>query len=247
MSPGSSSDDPRERLCLVLDELDMNQILRTVDELSEFFGYVKINFAFTLHGPELIARLRERDVKVFLDLKLHDIPNTLAGYAEAVTRLGVDLVTLHTTGGVEMMRTAVTVADRTALEIARPRPLFVGVTVLTSLDERQLNAELGVEQPISEVIRARSALAAQAGLDGMVCGPTEISSVRDVVPDDFFFVTPGIRSAAGQDNDHKRTGTYRDALEGGASLLVVGRDVMHSENRADAAKRILREVEEFES
>ncbi|MFJ4651899.1 orotidine-5'-phosphate decarboxylase [Nocardia sp. NPDC088792] len=240
------SRDPRERLCLSLDDVDMDRILRSVDELSEYFGYVKINFAFTLHGPELIARLHERGVKVFLDLKLHDIPNTLAGYAEAVTRLGVELVTLHTTGGLEMMSTAVAAADRTAREISRPRPLLVGVTVLTSIDEEQLARELGVGQPISEVIRARGALAAEAGLDGMVCGPGELGSVRDVVPDDFFFVTPGLRGTAGQDHDHKRTGSYRNALEGGASLMVVGRDVMHSDNRVDAAKRIFQEIAEFE-
>ncbi|WP_369637256.1 orotidine-5'-phosphate decarboxylase [Nocardia sp. JMUB6875] len=241
-----SSDDPRDRLCLVLDMLDRDELLATADELSEFFGYMKINFAFTLHGPELVARLKERGVKVFLDLKLHDIPNTVAGYAQAVTRLGVELVTFHTTGGVEMMRAAVTAGDATAAELGRPRPLFVGVTVLTSLDERQLQAELGVVQPISEVIRSRAALAAEAGLDGMVCAPAELASIRDVVPDDFFFVTPGLRSVAGTDNDHKRTGTYRDALAGGSSLLVVGRDVLHSDNRVDAAKRVLAEVGEFQ-
>ncbi|MGQ4419830.1 orotidine 5'-phosphate decarboxylase / HUMPS family protein, partial [Streptomyces sp. SAS_269] len=141
-SSNSLGTSGRERLCLALDLTDRAEIIKAVEELRDLIGWFKLNSAFTLHGPGLVREILDRDVKVFLDAKLHDIPNTLAGYGDAVTRLGVHLVTLHTGGGLEMMRAAVAAADRTAAELGVQRPKLVGVTLLTSVDRATLNGDL---------------------------------------------------------------------------------------------------------
>ncbi|NWF29765.1 orotidine-5'-phosphate decarboxylase [Streptomyces sp. PKU-EA00015] len=233
----------RERLCLALDLADRGEILALVDELKDLIGYFKLNSAFTLHGPDLVRELLARDVKVFMDLKLHDIPNTLAGYGHAVTGLGAHLVTLHTGGGLEMMRAAVTAADRTAAELGVERPKLVGVTLLTSVDRETLNGDLNVSGTIEDEVRRRALLAAEAGLDGIVCAPSEIDLVRPGLPDDFFYVTPGTRSPGESGNDHKRIGTHAEALAGGSSLLVLGRRIHHAADRRKAALEVLHEIE----
>lgn len=239
--PGASD---RERLCLALDLTDRAEIIKAVDELRDLIGWFKLNSAFTLHGPDLLRDILDRDVKVFLDAKLHDIPNTLAGYGDAVTRLGVHLVTLHTGGGLEMMRAAVAAADRTAAELGVRRPKLVGVTLLTSVDRATLNGDLNVPGTVEDEIRRRALLAAEAGLDGVVCAPAEIELIRDGLPDDFFYVTPGTRSPGDSGNDHKRTGTHAQALAGGSSLLVVGRRITRAADRRQAAAEVLQEMQE---
>ncbi|MFE2644592.1 orotidine-5'-phosphate decarboxylase [Streptomyces nigra] len=232
-----------ERLCLALDLADRDEILALVDEMKDLIGYFKLNSAFTLHGPRLVQEILERDVKIFLDLKLHDIPNTLAGYGHAVTSLGAHLVTLHTGGGVEMMRAAVTAADKTAAELNVERPKLVGVTLLTSVDQPTLNGDLNVAGTVANEVRRRALLAAEAGLDGIVCAPSEIEHVRADLPDDFFYVTPGTRSPGSSTNDHKRTGTHAQALANGSGLLVLGRRIHHAPDRRTAALEVLREIE----
>lgn len=235
--------DARERLCLALDLSDRAEILRLVDELKDLIGCFKLNSAFTLHGPDLVRDILDRNVRIFMDLKLHDIPNTLAGYGHAVTALGAHVVTLHTGGGLEMMRAAVTAADRTAAELGVERPKLVGVTLLTSVDRETLNGELNVTGKVEDEVRRRAALAAEAGLDGIVCAPSELPLLRPDLPDDFYYVTPGTRSPGTSGNDHKRTGTHTEALAGGSSLLVVGRSVHESADPRRAALDILREIE----
>ncbi|NEC68460.1 orotidine-5'-phosphate decarboxylase [Streptomyces sp. SID9727] len=242
-SPDRPFETARERLCLALDLHDRSEILRLVDELKDLIGYFKLNSAFTLHGPELVREILERDVKVFMDLKLHDIPHTLSGYGHAVTSLGAHIVTLHTGGGTEMMRAAVTAADRTAAELGVERPKLVGVTLLTSVDEQTLNGDLHVPGTVEDEVRRRALLAAEAGLDGIVCAPSDIEAVRHGLPEDFFYVTPGTRSPGESGNDHKRIGTHAEALAGGSSLLVLGRRIHHARDRRRAALEVLREIE----
>jgi len=243
-SSNSLGTSGRERLCLALDLTDRAEIIKAVEELRDLIGWFKLNSAFTLHGPGLVREILDRDVKVFLDAKLHDIPNTLAGYGDAVTRLGVHLVTLHTGGGLEMMRAAVAAADRTAAELGVQRPKLVGVTLLTSVDRATLNGDLNVPGTVEDEIRRRARLAAEAGLDGVVCAPGEIELIRADLPDDFFYVTPGTRSPGGSGNDHKRTGTHAQALAAGSSLLVVGRRINQAADRRQAAAEVLRELRE---
>jgi orotidine-5'-phosphate decarboxylase len=234
----------RDRLCLALDLDDRDAILAAVDELTDLVGWVKLNSAFTLFGPALVEEILQRDVKVFLDLKLHDIPNTLAGYAGAVTRLGVHLVTLHTAGGLEMLRTAVSAADKAAAELGGERPKLVGVTLLTSVDDRVLRDDLNIASTVEEEILRRGQLAAEAGLDGIVCAPGEVARVREQLPRDFFYVTPGTRTSDGSAHDHLRTGTPAAALAGGASLLVLGRRVFDAPDRRAALLDVHRELEQ---
>lgn len=242
MTDYRSQQADRDLLCLALDLADRGEILEIVDELKDLIGYFKVNSAFTEHGPDLVRDILARDVKVFMDLKLHDIPNTLAGYARAVTRLGAHVVTLHTAGGVEMMRAAVASADEAARELGIARPKLIGVTVLTSVDRDVLNRELNVSGAVEDEIRRRALLAAEAGLDGIVCAPPEIALVRDLLPDDFFYVTPGTRSPGVSGHDHKRTGTHAEALTGGSSMLVLGRRVLSASDRREAAREVLAEL-----
>ncbi|WP_371640711.1 orotidine-5'-phosphate decarboxylase [Streptomyces virginiae] len=234
----------RERLCLALDLSDRAEILRIVDELKDLVGYFKLNSAFTLHGPELVREILDRDVKVFMDLKLHDIPNTLAGYGKSVTHLGAHLVTLHTAGGLAMMRAAVDAADKAAQELGVQRPKLVGVTLLTSVDQEELNGDLNISGSIENEVRRRALLAAEAGLDGIVCSPTEIKAIRSDLPEDFFFVTPGARSPGVSGHDHKRIGTHAEAIADGSSLLVVGRTILNAADRRQAALGVLGEIQD---
>jgi orotidine-5'-phosphate decarboxylase len=240
IDPGIASKD---RVCLALDMSDRGEILDVVDELKDVVGYFKLNSAFTLFGPELVREIVGRGVKVFLDLKLHDIPNTLAGYGEAVTRLGVHVVTVHPAGGVEMMRAFVASADEAADRLGTARPKLVGVTLLTSIDQQQLNDELNIPGTVAEEIRRRAQLAAKAGLDGIVCAPAEIDLVRADLPADFFYVTPGTRSPGDSGHDHKRTGTHAQAIAAGSALLVVGRTILKAGDRREAARKVLSEIE----
>ncbi|QSB05193.1 orotidine-5'-phosphate decarboxylase [Natronoglycomyces albus] len=239
-----SSSPSRDKLCLALDLTDRAALLDIVDELKDLVGWFKINSAFTLFGPELVRELLARDVRVFLDLKLHDIPNTLAGYGTAVTELGAHLVTVHTSGGVDMMRSLVTSADEAAAQLNKPRPTFVGVTILTSTDQTGLNQELNVPGTVEEEVARRAGLAKEAGLDGIVCAPVELATARKVLPDAAFLVTPGTRSPGVSGNDHRRVGTHANAIADGSSLLVIGRQVLHSEDRRTTVAQIVEEIEE---
>src|SRR5262249_26513004 len=161
-------------LCLALDTADRAEILKIVDELRDVVGYFKINSAFTLHGPELVRELLDREVKIFLDLKVHDIPNTLTGYGRAVTELGVHIVTVHTLGGGARRARRAESAAATAEQTGLPRPKLTGVPVLTSIDQPRLNNELHIDGTVDGEIRRRAKLGAAAGLDGIVCAPGEI-------------------------------------------------------------------------
>jgi orotidine-5'-phosphate decarboxylase len=240
----SSSAHPlADRLCLAMDTADRDAVLTTVDELAGLVGWIKLNSAFTLHGPDLVRAVLDRGAKVFLDLKLHDIPNTLSGYGDAVTRLGVHLVTLHTEGGLEMLRAAVAAADDTAAATGSTRPKLVGVTLLTSIDQDVLSKELNVAGTVESEVARRAQLAAEAGLDGIVCAPGEVAALRPDLPTDFFFVTPGARSPGTSGDDHRRVGTHADAVAAGSSLLVVGRRVLDAPDRAQAVREVLAEIE----
>ncbi len=232
----------KEHICQALDLNDEGEILRCVDELKDLVGYFKLNSAFTLFGPELVRRLLDRGCKIFLDLKLHDIPNTVAGYADAVTRLGVHIVTLHTAGGLEMMKEAMRVATETSHLLGIPRPKLIGVTLLTSIQQKVLNQEMNIPGSVEEEVLRKTKLAIAAGLDGIVCSPAELASVRQALPGKFFCVTPGVRTTGADPHDHKRVHSVSGAIAAGSDLLVVGRTIVRAVNRRAAAREILEEV-----
>ncbi len=237
-----SEDTARDRLCVALDLAGRADISRCISELADLVGYFKVNSAFALYGRSLIEEISEAGAKVFLDLKLHDIPHAVSGYADAVTRLGVDLVTVHIAGGTHMLKELVRTADDTAKELGVKRPLFIGVTVLTSVDKSILNSEMNIRGDVRQEVARRAFLAAKSGLDGIVCSAEDLHFVKGDLPEDFFYVTPGIRGLNEESQDHKRVLSYGESVQAGASLLVVGRAIVSAPARRDAASKILSEM-----
>lgn len=192
---------------------------------------------FVSAGPEIVRQLRATGSQVFLDLKFHDIPNTVAKAVAAATRLDVQLLTIHTSGGSEMMAAAERAAQETAAALGRTPPLVLGVTVLTSMDASAL-AELGVQSDVPSQVQRLALLAQRSGLRGLVCSPLELSMLRRVLPSEMTLVTPGIRTGADKADDQKRTLSARDAMAAGASWLVIGRPIYAAADPAGAARAI---------
>lgn len=232
----------RDKICMALDLHDESMILNYVEELSDYVGYFKLNFAFTLFGPELVKKIQSYGVKVFLDLKIHDIPNTVVGYAKSVCELGVDIVTVHTAGGTIMLQEFVNAAKEYERTTGQPRPKIIGATLLTSVDEETLNSDLNIYGKIEDEVLRRTKIAVKSELDGIVCSAAELPEIKKHLPDNLFFVTPGIRAYSVCNNDHKKVVTCGEAVTAGSSLLVVGRDLLAADDRIGYAKSIINQI-----
>jgi orotidine-5'-phosphate decarboxylase len=227
-----------DQLIVALDVDTVDQARALADTLRGSVGGFKIGSRlFTSDGPALVEELTGRGDRVFLDLKFHDIPNTVAGAVAAATRLGVWMVNVHASGGGAMMRAARMAADEEAAKRDLPPPLVIAVTVLTSMDQQSL-ADAGVAGLIDDQVRRLALLAQSAALDGVVASPHEIAMIRQACDPRFAIVTPGIRSAADAKDDQHRTATAAAALAAGASYLVVGRPIIGSGDPRAAAERI---------
>lgn len=189
-------------------------------------------------GPDIVRQVRATGAAVFLDLKFHDIPNTVAKAVAAATRLDVQMLTIHTSGGSAMMRAAEEAAQKTAQELGQPAPLVLGVTVLTSMDHNELS-EIGCEANVGHQVERLATLASHAGLRGLVCSPLELTVLRQILPSAMQLVTPGIRTGAEKADDQKRTLTPREAVAAGASWLVIGRPICGAPNPRESAEKIL--------
>ena len=209
---------------------------------------------FTGAGPAAVEAAKKRGFSVFLDLKFHDIPNTVAGAVREATRLGVFMLNVHASGGVAMMRAAAEAATKAAHDFAVPRPLCLGVTVLTSLDRAALEREVGVTSSVEAHVLRLAERAREAGLDGCVASPHEIRMLRVALGERWIIVTPGIRPAPGgaggamsgpahSNDDQVRVATPRAARQAGADYLVVGRPITAAPDPAAAARAILEELE----
>lgn len=208
-------------------------------DLAPVVGGFKIGSElYTSAGPEIVRSLRAAGARVFLDLKYHDIPNTVARSVAAATRMDVQMLTVHTGGGLEMMRAAEQSAQETALRLGRPAPQVLGVTVLTSMNARTL-AEVGLEPNVGKQVERLASLAMQAGLRGLVCSPLEIASLRALLPPQIELVTPGIRTGDEPADDQKRTLNPKEALSAGANWLVIGRPICAAPNPRQAAEKLL--------
>jgi len=208
-------------------------------EIAPAVGAFKIGSElFTAAGPDIVKRVRDTGAAVFLDLKFHDIPNTVAKSVASAVRLDVQMLTIHTCGGSEMMRAAEEAAEQTALHSGRKAPLVLGVTVLTSHDRHTLS-EIGFEANVGRQVERLAQLAVTAGLRGLVCSPLEIADLRQILPEKIQLVTPGIRTGAEKSDDQKRMLTPREARDAGASWLVIGRPIYAAENPRAAAEKIL--------
>jgi orotidine-5'-phosphate decarboxylase len=224
-----SSNGRRDRLAVALDVDDLVVALRMARDVKPWFGVAKVGLElFTAAGPDVVGLLSDAGFKVFLDLKLHDIPNTVAAAMQAIHVLEPAIVTVHACGGRAMMEDAKAAAGAGTKVVA--------VTLLTSLDERDL-ASTGVNGSAREQVLRLTELARSAGLDGIVCSGQEVADVRALWPDGFL-VVPGVRPDNGNAGDQKRTVTPRQARNDGASVLVIGRPISRAEDPLAAAREI---------
>jgi orotidine-5'-phosphate decarboxylase len=229
----------RNPIIVALDVAEADQAVQLAVQLAPVVGAFKIGKElFTSAGPEIVRRLRQTGAAVFLDLKFHDIPNTVARAVAAAVRLDVQMLTVHTSGGLAMMQAAEEAAQKSAAQSGRAAPLVLGVTVLPSLD-RQALFEIGMDTNIGRQVERLASLAARAGLRGLVCSPLEVAGLRQSLPSHLQLVTPGIRAVTDQADDQKRTLTAREALQAGAAWLVIGRPICAAANPRAAAEHIL--------
>jgi orotidine-5'-phosphate decarboxylase len=207
-----------------------------VDQLEDTCRWLKIGMElYYAAGNSLVEALRRRGFSIFLDLKLHDIPNTVAGAVRSATVAGAELLTVHASGGGAMLRAAAEAAQ------APRSPQLIAVTVLTSMDASEL-ASVGVSASPAEQALRLARLAKESGIDGMVCSAEEVSSLRQEIGPEALLVIPGIRPAGANKDDQRRIATPGDAISRGASMLVVGRPITQASNPADAARAVLAEI-----
>jgi len=234
--------DGRKRIAVALDASERGRILELARLVAPETGVLKIGLeAFCAHGPSLVTEVAAL-APVFLDLKLHDIPNTVGGAAAAAARTGASILNVHAGGGREMMRVAGERAREAASAAGRTAPKVIAVTVLTSLDAAAL-AEVGFEGSPGTVALRLAVLAKESGLDGVVCSPEEIVAIRGACGPEFLLVVPGIRPAGSAAADQKRIATPGSAAKAGADLLVIGRPITGAADPAAAAREIAREIE----
>lgn len=229
---------------MALDVESRARALALADELHDVVGGFKVGKRlFTAEGPDLVRALVSRGCRVFLDLKYHDIPNTVAQAIEAAVATGVWMVNLHASGGSAMMQAAARAGAQAAATLGTAPPLVIGVTVLTSMDDAALQ-EVGVGRPVLEQVLHLARLAQASGLHGVVASPLETAAIRQACGPDFLIVTPGIRgaSAGTERNDQVRTMGPAEAVAAGASYLVVGRPIIGAPSPRDAARRITDEL-----
>jgi orotidine-5'-phosphate decarboxylase len=226
-------------IIVALDVPTPEQAIALAEQVAPAVGAFKIGSElFTAAGPGIVKRIRSIGAAVFLDLKFHDIPNTVAKAVASAVRLDVQMVTIHASGGFAMMQAAEESAQKTAAQAGRNAPLVLGVTVLTSMESNDL-ADVGITTGVGHQVERLAQLAARAGLRGLVCSPLEVAGLRLSLPDQMQFVTPGIRAAEDAASDQKRTLNAREAMNAGAAWLVIGRPIYAAPDPRSAAEKIL--------
>ena len=229
----------RNPIIAALDVPTAEAALELAKKIAPVVGGFKIGSElFTAAGPDIVRRIRATGAAVFLDMKFHDIPNTVAGAVASAVRLDVQMLTVHAAGGVDMLKAAEQSAQETAWELGHAPPLVLGVTVLTSLDSQALS-EIGLDPNVGRQVRRLANMAAKAGLRGLVCSPLEVAELRQILTAGVQLVTPGIRPEASTTDDQKRTLTPREAIAAGANWLVIGRPICAAPDPRAAAEKIL--------
>jgi orotidine-5'-phosphate decarboxylase len=235
----------KDRIILALDVSSEGEALELVSELKDSVGAFKIGLElFTSTGPHIVQAVTDAGAeRIFLDLKFHDIPNTVSGAARAAVRSGAWMFNIHASGGSEMMVAAKEASGKEADRLGVEPPLILAVTVLTSTKETMLREELGVASSIEAQVVRLARLAKDAGLDGVVASPREIGAIKAACESDFLVVTPGVRPAWAAANDQKRFTTPLEAVQNGSDYLVIGRPITGAQDRRAAAERIVQELQ----
>jgi orotidine-5'-phosphate decarboxylase len=236
----------QERIILALDVGSREQALALVKDLAPHVGVFKVGMQlFNSCGPSIVEEINQLGGRVFLDLKFHDIPNTVAAAGRVITRLNCFMFNVHAAGGREMMRQVVEEVKNEAKKLAVAAPLSLAVTVLTSISQEELEEEIGVKgMKLKDLVVKWALMAKECGISGVVSSPQEIEAIRAACGPEFKIVTPGIRPAWSEKNDQKRITTPGQALQMGADFMVIGRPITQAANPVEAALKIIGELEE---
>ena len=233
---------PEEKLILALDQMSEIEMFYLLERLPDLV-WVKVGLElFTLLGPEVIYKLRDLDKKVFLDLKFHDIPMTMAKACYQAAQTGAELITVHASAGIKGLRESNQSAIEGANDVGLPPPTLLAITVLTSWDQEGFAQELAINQKLSERVSFFARLAFEAGIGGCVCSPMEVNQLRNSFPEPFQLITPGIRSLGVNLDDQVRVMTPHKALNAGSSKLVIGREITRASEPDKVFKRICSEM-----
>lgn len=235
----------KERIILALDVDDRSKALELVEQLKDYVGAFKVGMQlYNSLGPDIVRDIQDRGGKVFVDLKFHDIPNTVAAAGRVMTRLQCYMFNVHAAGGKEMMERLVQDVEKEAQQFRVQAPLLLAVTVLTSLSQQQLEEELFIKgMNIEELVVQWALMAQAAGMDGVVCSPREIRPIKQACGEKFKTITPGIRPVWAAAQDQKRITTPAQALELGTDYMVIGRPIRAAADPVEAAQKIIDELE----
>jgi orotidine-5'-phosphate decarboxylase len=232
-----------ERLIVALDVDTGEKALSLVEKLKNDVKIFKIGSElFTSCGPKIVKDVKNSGREVFLDLKFHDIPNTVGKSASAAAKLGVFMFNVHALGGPDMMKKTIDAVTEEAKKLKITKPKVIAVTMLTSMDENSLK-KIGVFDNMETQVLRLAKLAKESGLDGVVASPSEVKVIRKSLGNDFLIVTPGVRPSWAAVGDQKRIATPKEAIDNGADFIVVGRPVIEASDPAAAAKKVLEEIE----
>lgn len=235
---------PKDRIILALDVDDFNEAKQLVKELKDYVGFFKVGLQLsTSVGLDVVKMIQDEGGKVFFDGKFHDIPNTVARACANLVKKDVSFFDVHIKGGSKMLSTTVKLANETAKKYNKPVPVILGVTLLSSFGQRTLTQELNVNMNIDDYVDCLAKMAIDAGLNGVVASASEAVVIRKNCPDDFIIVCPAIRPTWSVVNDQVRVVTPTDAVLSGVDYMVVGRPVICAENRVEAIKLIIDEIE----
>ena len=225
-----SLNNPSDKIIVAIDGMDRNEAISFLKECPDI-SWVKVGLElFTKEGPNIINTFKDMDKKIFLDLKFHDIPNTMSSASYNVSKLGVDIISLHASAGLKALQLSKEATIKGAREINSKPPEVIAITVLTSISPQNFKYELNRESSIEENVLSLSKLTYDAGLDGCVCSPLEVKSLRDKYDGEFKLITPGIRFLIDDINDQSRVLSPVEAISNGASRIVVGRAITKSNN-----------------
>lgn len=232
----------KDKIIVALDTPSMDAAERIVKDLEGIISFYKVGCEFfAAHGWRAVEFIKKQKARVFLDLKLHDIPNTVSKTMAVLCEHEVDMVTVHTLGGFEMMQKTTKIANERAAT-GKHKPLILGVTILTSHSDKQLKEDLGIERSVEDQVSHLAELANRAGFDGVISSPHETKRLRSERSNDFLIVTPGVRPMGSDLMDQKRTFTPKDALAAGANFLVIGRPITGESNPKEAAIKIIKSI-----